>query len=211
MPPAALRGDLASLEKGAIKEPLSNLRDDKLKSYIESLFNLMGMAGQLHYPRLNGSYNPLKSSMQFLSHSYPPLIYLYPIPRDLNSIPFQVHPLPFPYFTLTCTYLQACQLTCTCWVNATVASSSEIWPEALALLDVSAMRLFTFKMPLAPHGDQMTDAVGTWSCFVYTWPSTHRPPPSIEVRVVVCVRVSLVTQVKRGSGVQGLGSKEKLG
>lgn len=70
-------------------------------------------------------------------------------------------------------------------MNATVASSSEIWPDALALLDVSAMRLLTLRMPEAPQGDQMTDAVGTWSCFVYTWPSTQRPPPSMEVRVVV--------------------------
>ena len=60
-------------------------------------------------------------------------------------------------------YLHACQSTWTCCVKATVASSSEIWPKAVELRLVNAMRLFTLRIPVAPQGDQITAAVGTVS------------------------------------------------
>lgn len=44
-----------------------------------------------------------------------------------------------------------------------MASSSVICPEADVLLLVSAIRLLMFRIPCAPHGDQMMLAVGTVS------------------------------------------------
>lgn len=41
-------------------------------------------------------------------------------------------------------FVHFCQLRCTCWVNATVASSSVTWPEAELLVEARAMRLLMF-------------------------------------------------------------------
>lgn len=41
-------------------------------------------------------------------------------------------------------FVHFCQLRCTCWVKATVASSSVTEPEAVLLVEVKAMRLLMF-------------------------------------------------------------------
>jgi hypothetical protein len=43
----------------------------------------------------------------------------------------------------------------TCWVKATVASSSVMRPKADELELVRAMRLLMLRMPLAPQGEKM--------------------------------------------------------
>ena len=59
-----------------------------------------------------------------------------------------VHSPPLPFVGIT----QGCHATCNWWVNATVASSLDSSPVSLAFVDDRAMRLLTFKMPLAPQG-----------------------------------------------------------
>jgi hypothetical protein len=57
------------------------------------------------------------------------------------------------------------QTTAIFCVNLMVASSVETSPSASFLDEVSAMRLLTFKIPEAPHGDHTTDAFSIWSFF----------------------------------------------
>jgi hypothetical protein len=62
--------------------------------------------------------------------------------------------------------VQALQLTCSCCVNATVASSFDNSPAAVEEVAVKERRLLMFRMPLVPHGDQIVAVVSTESCLV---------------------------------------------
>ena len=68
-------------------------------------------------------------------------------------------------------------------MKATVASSSEIWPKAVELRLVNAMRLFTLRMPVAPQGDQMTAAVGTMNRG-QSVEKIERPRPALDTAIV---------------------------
>jgi hypothetical protein len=61
------------------------------------------------------------------------------------------------------------------------------------------MRLFTFNMPLAPHGDQITAVDGTWSSLVYTLPSNQPGPAMVDLVVVCCVLALSWMRVGRSS------------
>jgi len=63
-------------------------------------------------------------------------------------------------------WLQRLQAMRSCCVNFKVASSLEISPVPFWEFAVRAMRLLTFKMPLAPHGDQTVAVVSTLSDLV---------------------------------------------
>lgn len=62
--------------------------------------------------------------------------------------------------------VQALQPTWTCWVKATVASSLESSPVAVALELVREIRLLMLRIPVVPQGDQTMAVVSTVSCFV---------------------------------------------